>query len=770
MPGSACTDHLDNPLASHCREVIPSIGPDYNLTAAVLLTDDSKQLCTNASLHWRGHECREGTMCLEYENPHYGITNYDNIAYAWLTIFQCITLEGWTPIMYMYMDALTGWAILYFVLLVFTGGFFLLNLALAVITEVYDGEVNGDEEEVEETEEMAKEKRKKEAREKRHDLGLFTDDEEESDYEDAADGDDEHDDAKADVNLQTFALAGGGSGESGSENEKEKNQEGSEEQTGGARKKPTKPKAPKATGAAAVLCVKLGSGVQVVCKKVVESPWFGNAFTLFIFVNTIVLAMEYDGMTDAYSDMLSLCNLILSVAFIVEMVLKVIGMGPVKYVADRFNVFDAFVVIVSIGELALANSGSLSALRAFRILRVLKLIRSWTNLQHFLYKIYLTVLDLGNFFFIVCLTIFIFALLGMQMFGGRMCLEAEADPVTAGTVDAITAGDFEIPRHHFDTLLSALVTVFQVLTGEDWNFVMYDSMETAGSWSALYFVLLLVVGNFLVLNLFVAILLTNFGAQEIPPDDFKTTGGMLKGLGGSMEAKREITEEERFWKDLPDKDLPPEVQSRWEVLADGMYARMLAERERVAAARSEALAAEEEARIARRASEERAVAEGRTPSVNAGKLHSLAIVLEPEVPSADCLTDACPRSMPGAAPKPLHEFVGAASLGVFGRENPFRRVCFALVDDKRFDWTIMFFIVVSSCTMIFESPKAMEDASIAHILDIVDTVFTVIFALEMVVKLVAFGLYFEDEDAYFKVAWNCMDGFIVIIGGAVRDD
>ena len=38
------------------------------------------------------------------------------------------------------MDALTGWSVIYFVLLVFTGGFFLLNLALAVITEVYDEE------------------------------------------------------------------------------------------------------------------------------------------------------------------------------------------------------------------------------------------------------------------------------------------------------------------------------------------------------------------------------------------------------------------------------------------------------------------------------------------------------------------------------------------------------------------------------------------------------------------------------------------------------
>ena len=105
--------------------------------------------------------------------------------------------------------------------------------------------------------------------------------------------------------------------------------------------------------------------------------------------------------------------------------------------------------------------------------------------------------DLGNFSFIVCLTIFIFALLGMQLFGGKMC----------------GLDDGEVPRHNFDTLLWALVTVFQVLTGEDWNAVMYDGMAATSEWSALYFLLLQIVGNFLVLNLFVAILLTNFGEQ-----------------------------------------------------------------------------------------------------------------------------------------------------------------------------------------------------------------------------------------------------------------
>jgi hypothetical protein len=87
------------------------------------------------------------------------------------------------------------------------------------------------------------------------------------------------------------------------------------------------------------------------------------------------------------------------------------------------------------------------------------------------------------------------------------------------------------------------------------------------------------------------------------------------------------------------------------------------------------------------------------------------------------------------------------------------------VDDKRFDLFIMLCIAVSSFTMIFESPKAMEKESFASALDAVDIIFTVLFAMEMVVKLVAYGMWLEESNGtYLRDAWNCLDGFIVVMG------
>ena len=93
---TTCDDHALNENAVFCREVMPDFGADFNVTAAVLLADDDEQTCTNTTTHWP-MQCPDGTMCLKGNNPNYGITSFDNIEYSWLTIFQCVTLEGGRP-------------------------------------------------------------------------------------------------------------------------------------------------------------------------------------------------------------------------------------------------------------------------------------------------------------------------------------------------------------------------------------------------------------------------------------------------------------------------------------------------------------------------------------------------------------------------------------------------------------------------------------------------------------------------------------------------
>jgi len=111
------------------------------------------------------------------------------------------------------------------------------------------------------------------------------------------------------------------------------------------------------------------------------------------------------------------------------------------------------------------------------------------------------VADVANASVVLLIVMFIFVLLGMQLFGG--------------VYDQAFTPD-EKPRAHFDTFWWAFVTVFQVLTGENWNEVLYNTMFAAGAGQAvIYFVALQLFGTYLILNLFLAILLGNFeGTSE----------------------------------------------------------------------------------------------------------------------------------------------------------------------------------------------------------------------------------------------------------------
>ena len=157
------------------------------------------------------------------------------------------------------------------------------------------------------------------------------------------------------------------------------------------------------------------------------------------------------------------------------MLCKIFGRGMKGYTSDSMNIFDCIIVLISLLELTLMNGSpqtGLSALRAFRLLRIFRLVRSWKSL-HKLLRIAGNVFMSQALSFMVLLFVFmyIFALVGMQIFGGKL-VDDEGISV----------------RHNFDSISWAMMTVFQVLTGENWNSVMYDAMiYYKAVWPFLYF-------------------------------------------------------------------------------------------------------------------------------------------------------------------------------------------------------------------------------------------------------------------------------------------
>jgi hypothetical protein len=201
-------------------------------------------------------------------------------------------------------------------------------------------------------------------------------------------------------------------------------------------------------------------------------------------------------------------NTIFTVIFTLEVLLKVTGLKVSGYAADKFNLFDASIVIVSLVEMAAASAGggggggagAFSALRAFRLSRIFKIFRAG-DLRTLLDGIAFTVLAVGDYTILLGLFVYVFALLGMSFFAGKVKFNDDGD---------VDLENGTSPRANFDRLGWAALTVFEVMIGENWNGVMYDHMRTVGGASCIYFIALVIFGNIIMLNLFLAILLGNF--------------------------------------------------------------------------------------------------------------------------------------------------------------------------------------------------------------------------------------------------------------------
>ncbi|XP_058488891.1 sodium channel protein type 4 subunit alpha B-like [Solea solea] len=243
-------------------------------------------------------------------------------------------------------------------------------------------------------------------------------------------------------------------------------------------------------------------------KIMVMDPFLDLGITICIVLNTLFMALEHYPMTEEFNAMLSVGNLVFTGIFTAEMVLKLIALDPYYYFQQGWNIFDGIIVCLSLMELGLSNVDGLSVLRSFRLLRVFKLAKSWPTLNTLIKIIGNSVGALGNLTLVLAIIVFIFAVVGMQLFGKNY-----QDCVCKISLDC------QLPRWHMKDFFHSFLIVFRVLCGE-WIETMWDCMEVAGQpLCILVFMLVMVIGNLVVLNLFLALLLSSFSSDNLSAPD-----------------------------------------------------------------------------------------------------------------------------------------------------------------------------------------------------------------------------------------------------------
>ncbi|XP_058457329.1 sodium channel protein para isoform X44 [Malaya genurostris] len=235
---------------------------------------------------------------------------------------------------------------------------------------------------------------------------------------------------------------------------------------------------------------------------IVFDPFVELFITLCIVVNTLFMALDHHDMDPKMEQSLKSGNYFFTATFAIEATMKLIAMSPKYYFQEGWNIFDFIIVALSLLELGLEGVQGLSVLRSFRLLRVFKLAKSWPTLNLLISIMGRTMGALGNLTFVLCIIIFIFAVMGMQLFGKNYIDNVERFP------------DKDLPRWNFTDFMHSFMIVFRVLCGE-WIESMWDCMLVGDVSCIPFFLATVVIGNLVVLNLFLALLLSNFGSSSL---------------------------------------------------------------------------------------------------------------------------------------------------------------------------------------------------------------------------------------------------------------
>ncbi|XP_048200215.1 sodium channel protein type 1 subunit alpha isoform X5 [Perognathus longimembris pacificus] len=536
--------------------------------------------------------------------------------------------------------------------------------------------------------------------------------------------------------------------------------------------------------------------VKHIVNLVVMDPFVDLAITICIVLNTLFMAMEHYPMTVHFNHVLTVGNLVFTGIFTAEMFLKIIAMDPYYYFQEGWNIFDGFIVTLSLVELGLANVEGLSVLRSFRLLRVFKLAKSWPTLNMLIKIIGNSVGALGNLTLVLAIIVFIFAVVGMQLFG-----KSYKDCVCK------IASDCKLPRWHMNDFFHSFLIVFRVLCGE-WIETMWDCMEVAGQAMCLtVFMMVMVIGNLVVLNLFLALLLSSFSADNLAATDDDNemnnlqiaVDRMHKGIAyvkrkiyefiqQSFVRKQKILDEIKPLDDLNNKkdncmsnhtteigkdlDYLKDVNGTTSGIGTGSSVEKYIIDESdymsfinnpsltvtvpIAVGESdfenlntEDFSSESDLEESKeKLNESSSSSEGSTVDIGAPAEEQPVVEPEETLEPEACFTEGCVRRFK-CCQISVEEGRGKQWWNL-------RRTCFRIVEHNWFETFIVFMILLSSGALAFEDIYIDQRKTIKTMLEYADKVFTYIFILEMLLKWVAYGY-----QTYFTNAWCWLDFLIV---------
>ncbi|XP_027516352.1 sodium channel protein type 5 subunit alpha-like, partial [Corapipo altera] len=757
-------------------------------------------------------ECPENYTCQEIgQNPDFGYTSFDHFGWAFLSVFRLMTQDSWERLYRQTIRTSGVTSFFFFMGVIFFCSFYLFNLILAVVTMTYEeqnrsslAETESKKKLLQDAQEIIKKEQELAAAESSKALQVGS----EMPLGDSTNlkGNEINEET---VILRQNVILG----------DQEKEEQIFHSQPGHCHKKLRKIllsydvsvdsindpfRRQRLMSAAIILtdfseskvkrpalwkrfaskyliwnCCPFWRAVKEKVKLVVLDPFVELFIMACIILNSLLMAMEHPGMLPQTRKMFARSDQVFTLIFTLEMILKIIALDPYYYFQNKWNVFDSLVVLIGLVSFE-------TNLSPFRAIRIFKLAKSWPALNTLMKIILNSCGALSNLTLVLTITVFIFAVLGMQLLGSDY--ETKFRKIS-------TNGEL---RWHMKDFSHSVLIIFRILCGE-WIETMWECMEVAGKEKCItIFMLVLVIGNLVVLNLFIALLLSSFntdasGGQEEPGEGTKcqiALAQILKGLkavkdrildpcgrkmkGSLKKTDKKKTLEENSGKDKEDNNcvcVPIAKSESYSDKSDDDYIvftetehrkqgdRLRHREQRQSSSSFSQFSGTPESLnvfIVTREKQEQKEKYGAAHSFSEASSVDAAVDLEmffqtekSHLPK-DCFAENCGKCFPCCVVD-ITKFPGRSWWN-------FRKTCYRIVNHSGFEYFMIFVIVLSSAALAFEDIHLQNRKTVKMILDYTDKVFTYIFLMEMLLKWVAYGLR-----SYFTNSWCLLDFVIVCL-------
>lgn len=450
---------------------------------------------------------------------------------------------------------------------------------------------------------------------------------------------------------------------------------------------------------------------------IVKSSQFDVFIIIMVVVNTAFMALEHHGSPEWVSATVRFSEHFFAFLYLLEALMKIFGLGLGPYFKVKQNQVDIGIVYLSFVGFFWQSASSASSFRVVRlIVKMLRMVRLAEVFAHNDAMVMLIKTVTSSADLLEGLLLFIFAVMCvLSVAAGQIlgkCHSTKTVGSFSGIINQLSGQEYNttgFPRENFYFFSDALLANFQIMSGEDWAPMMYRYASCSGPWAIAYFVVVVILTNFFLLNIFIAVILENFDISE---------------------EDKLIKQESKY---VAKNGSKPFIEfSHWQVEGSRHI-------------------------LAKQFGKEFADA---VEGDNAPSARNVAKVIKQGLREDEKAVD-----MGDMVPVPETVVKSLCCLGV---ANPLRVACKSITENHVFETAIFISIMTSAVAIAFQGPpngdgcSGCGDETVADLLQLVDVIVYFIFLVEMIIKITAMG-FSSAVNAYWTNGWNRLDFGIVMV-------